>query len=40
MRVNGNRQHILEARFRNSNDRIVGQDGNINAGSVQEVTAG
>lgn len=31
--------HITEARYGNSNERIVGQDGNINAGSVPEVMA-
>lgn len=32
-----NAKHITDQRFRNSNERIVGADGNINAGSVQEV---
>lgn len=30
-------RHITEANFRGSNEKIVGRDGNINAGSTQEV---
>lgn len=37
MRVGSNKTHILEARFRGSNERIVGQNGEINAGSTKEV---
>lgn len=39
MRVGSNKTHILEARFRGSNERIVGSDGNINAGSNKEIMA-
>lgn len=38
MRIrNTNAKHILDARFNNSRERIVGHDGNINAGSRQEL---
>lgn len=32
-------KHITEQRFRGSNERIVGNDGNINGGSVKEIMA-
>lgn len=32
-------RHITEANFRGSNEKIVGRDGHINGGSVQEVAA-
>ena len=37
LNLKSNAKHITEQRFRGSNERVVGQDGNINGGSIQEI---
>lgn len=37
LKLNSGASHITEARFNGSNERVVGQDGHINAGSKKEV---